>query len=131
MYLVHEVNPPGPSDRTDLDVTPHVRPTLRAVQVTDEIQALFPELKGVQDIEPIRTIFSEFKAIQANELMSLGGDSLTSSRPNCWLQSWMMTKKDAAICLCVIFLDTVNQLPPPWHRPEFDPASFLKGANGK
>jgi hypothetical protein len=31
----------------------------------------------------------------------------------------------------VIFLDPVNQLLPPSHRPEFDPASFGKGANGK
>jgi hypothetical protein len=43
----------------------------------------------------------------------------------------MMTNKDAAICLCMIYLDPVNQLPPPSHRPEFDSASFRKGANGK
>jgi hypothetical protein len=43
----------------------------------------------------------------------------------------MMTKRDAALCLCMIFLDPVNELPPPSHRPEFDPASFRKGANGK
>jgi hypothetical protein len=42
----------------------------------------------------------------------------------------MMTKTDATICLCMIFLDPVNQLPPP-HGPEFDFASSGKGANGK
>jgi hypothetical protein len=40
-------------------------------------------------------------------------------------------EKCAVICLYVIFLDPVNQLPPPSHRPEFDPASFRKGGNGK
>jgi hypothetical protein len=43
----------------------------------------------------------------------------------------MMTKKDAAICLCMIFLEPVNQLLPPSHRPEFDPTSSGKGVNGK
>jgi hypothetical protein len=43
----------------------------------------------------------------------------------------MMTEKDAAICLCMIFLDPVNQLPPPSHRPVFNGAYFRKGANGK
>jgi hypothetical protein len=45
---VHEANPPGRAGRTDLDVIPHVRPTLGALPVTDVIQTLFPELKTVQ-----------------------------------------------------------------------------------
>jgi hypothetical protein len=40
-------------------------------------------------------------------------------------------KKYAAICLCMILLDPVNQLPPPSHRPEFEYSSPGKGANGK
>jgi hypothetical protein len=42
-----------------------------------------------------------------------------------------MRKKDAAICLCVIFLDPVNELLFPAHGLEFDAASFRKGANGR
>jgi hypothetical protein len=40
-------------------------------------------------------------------------------------------KKDAAICLCTIFLDPVNEMPPPAHRLEFEPACFGKGVNGR
>jgi hypothetical protein len=43
----------------------------------------------------------------------------------------MMTKRDAAFCLCMIFLDPVTQLPSPPHGPELDAASSGKGANGK
>jgi hypothetical protein len=68
MSLVHEANSLGPPSGTDLDVIPHLWPTLGAVQVTDVMQTLFPELKAVRDIEAIRTIFPELKVIQVNEL---------------------------------------------------------------
>jgi hypothetical protein len=104
---------------------------LGAIQAAEVIQTLSPELKAIQDIEPIRTLFSELKTIQVSELMVWAGDSLTSPRPSSWLQSWMMRKKDAAICLCMIFLDPVNELPLLAHGLEFDPACFGKGVNGR
>jgi hypothetical protein len=96
-----------------------VRPTLGALPVTDIIQTLFLEVKIVHDIEPIQTLFPELKAIQVNELMSLGR-RFPDVTP---------IQVPAAIGLCMIFLDPVNQRPPPSHRPEFDPASSRKGAN--
>jgi hypothetical protein len=107
-----------------------VPPTLRAVQVTDVIQTLFPELKAVQGIEPIRTIFPELKAIQVNELMSLAEQYPDVVQTQLRASILDDNKKGLAICLCVIFLDPVNQLLPPSHRSEFDSASSRKGANG-
>jgi hypothetical protein len=103
---------------------------LGVLPVTDVIQTLFLEAKTVRDIEVIQTLFPELKAIQVNELMSLRRrfPDVHTQLPAAILDD---DKKEAVICFCVIFLDPVNQRPPPSHRPEFDPASFGKGANGK
>jgi hypothetical protein len=81
---------------------------LGAIQVTDVMQTFFPELKGVEDIEPIRTVFPELKAMQVNGIMSLGRRFPDAAETQLLASILGDDKKDAAICLCVILLDTVN-----------------------
>jgi hypothetical protein len=43
----------------------------------------------------------------------------------------MMRKKDAAICLCMISLDPVNELPPPAHGLGFRRRLLWEGSEWK